>query len=270
MVRDDEAKARELVQAGSVIAGDMVGAGIGLIFGGPAGAVLGAGAGSALGAVASEFAGRVLGKRERERTGAVIAYAAAAIGEALGDGAQLRDDGFFVERDGRSSAREIAEGVALAARDAFEERKLPFLGNFYASAALDPALDAHLCAAMLRDATSLSWRQYTLLAAVGRSERLPLPGVEISLGGPDWATWGVRFEFNQLYEANYFAAPRKETPRARLPLFNLTLRDQRLASRGMVLHHMLNLDEVPDHDVLPLHDALALMRPGGDPAEPAE
>jgi hypothetical protein len=261
MPSDNEDKARDLVQAGAVITGDMVGAGVGLIFGGPVGAVLGAGAGSVLGAVAQELAGRVLGKRERARAGAVLVYAATAIRDALGSGERLRDDGFFEERDGRSSAQEIAEGVALAARDAFEERKLPFLGNLYANAAVHEEVDAHACATALRDATNLSWRQYTLLAAVGRNDRLPLPDVAISVGGTDWSSWGTRHELERLYTDGYFAASRRETTRLGLPLFNLALRDQKLSTRGFLIHQMLNLDELPDAEVLPLHAALADMPP---------
>ncbi len=258
--------ARRLLESGGVIAGDVVGSGLGFVFGGAAGAMAGSGVGSVLGALAGEASQRVLSDRERVRTGAVLVYAADAINRKLGSGARLRDDGFFERRDGRSSADEIAEGVALAARDTFEERKLPFLGHVFAMAAVEPELDAHLCAVVLRDAETLSWRQYTLLAAIDANDRLPLPDVDLSSQADSWTTWGIHRELMELYDAEYLTAPAKRTPRMHLTLHNFALREQRLASRGRVVADMLNLSVVPATDILEVHRLLAALAsaPGAD------
>lgn len=257
MTIDESDAGAQLVKAGLAIAGEVAGAGVGLLSAGPPGALVGAAAGAVLGQVAEEFGQRILGRRERARAGAVIIYAASAIMDGYKAGRRLRDDGFFEARDGRSSAEEIAEGVAMAARDAFEERKLPHIGYLYASAAFHSELDAHLCASVLRDARDLSWRQYVLLAAVHRGDRLPLPDIEIMLkDGRDWSGWGVRHELERLYWNGFIGAPSKKTGRTGLSLFNLALREQRLAHRGAILHSMLQLDEIPDEEILLLHKSL--------------
>jgi hypothetical protein len=261
MSTEDSDAGRRLVEAGSAITGDAAGAAIGFVFAGPLGAIGGAIAGSALGLAAREYGSRLLGYRERARAGAVIQHAAEAISEALGAGARLRDDGFFEHRDGRSSAETIAEGVVLAARDAFEEMKLPYLGRLYAQAAMHPELDAALCASVLRDATNLSWRQLVMIAAVGRNDRLPLPAVEVSLSGSDWSSWGASLEMGQLHEQGFMSGPTKYTEEIELPLINTALREQRLSNRGLILHQLLGLEYVPDGEVMAVHDLLAKGKP---------
>lgn len=258
---EDNDAGRRLVEAGSAITGDAAGAAIGLVFAGPLGAIGGAIAGTALGVAAGEYGRRLLGSRERARAGAVIQHAAEAIAQELGSGARLRDDGFFEHRDGRSSAETIAEGVILAARDAFEEMKLPYLGRLYAQAAVHPELDAALCASVLRDASNLSWRQLVMVAAVGRSETLPLPAVEVSLSGSDWSSWGASLEMEQLHEQGFMSGPTKYTEGIELPLINTALREQRLSDRGRILHQLLGLDHVSDGEVLAIHDLLAKGKP---------
>ena len=101
--------------------------------------------------------------------------------EALrGEGAELRQDGFFDETpDGRNAAREVAEGVLLTARDAFEERKVRYIRYLFANVAVyDAIIDAGLAALMLGRAEAQTWRQYVLLATVARAEEQPLPDGE--------------------------------------------------------------------------------------------
>jgi hypothetical protein len=186
---------RDLVSAGAEIAGSTAGAAVGLVFAGPAGALAGAAAGPilnrTLGRVANEIGQRVLGHRERVRAGAAVAYAAERF-EALAErGATIRDDGFFTDLpDGRNQAREVAEGVLLAARNSYEERKVRHIGYLFANVAVLPEIDSGLAALALRRAEELTWRQYVVLAAVHRHERRPLPPGQLSDDPGEWMPWG--------------------------------------------------------------------------------
>lgn len=147
----------DLVNAGAEIAGSTAGAAVGLVFAGPAGALAGAAAGPilsrTLGRVASEFGQRILGHRERVRAGAAVAFAAERLEALTRDGAAIRDDGFFSDLpDGRNQAREVAEGVLLAARSAYEERKVRHIGYLFATVAVLPEIDSGLAALALRRA----------------------------------------------------------------------------------------------------------------------
>ena len=259
----EEGPGRDLVEAGADMTGSAVGAAVGLLFGGPVGALGGAAAGPAasraLRWAAVELGQRVLGRRERARAGAAVLFAAERLRDLLESGSGLRDDGFFADRPGgRNAGREIAEGVLLKARDAFEERKVRHIGYLFANVAVLNDIDAGLAAMALERAESLTWRQYVLLAAVGRADRLPLPAGELGDDPGGWAAWGTRREFRDLHEAGYLRAEAKKTVHRGLRVPNTALPDQRLAHQGLLMHQLLALDVIPDSDVLRIHTALEL------------
>ena len=258
----DNRPGQDLIQAGADIAGSAAGAALGFVFGGPAGAIAGAVAGpvatQALRWVADEIGQRVLGPRERMRAGAAVAFAAERLEALLAEGATIRTDGFFNDTPhGRNAAREIAEGVVLVARQSFEERKVRHIGYLFARVAIDAGLDNALAAYALRRAESLTWRQYVILAAVGRADRLPLPPGELADREDAWLGWGARREIRELNESGYLGAPRKKTPTG-LPIPNTTVAEQRLTAQGQLLYALLSLDDVPDADVMGFIAALTL------------
>lgn len=167
----DQDSGRGLIAAGVDVAGSVAGAGVGLVFGGSEGAIAGAVATplatETLRWVATEVSRRVLGPRERSRAGAAVAFAAERLSVLGTEGAAIRRDGFFGEApSGRNAAREVAEGVLLAARNSFEERKVRHIGYLFANVAVLEDIDDALAAWGLGKAEALTWRQYVLLAAV--------------------------------------------------------------------------------------------------------
>jgi hypothetical protein len=127
-------RADALIAAGSDLAGAAVGGALGTL-GGPLGVAVGAGGGvvvtRALKRVGAEIQQRWLAPRQRLRAGGAFAIAVNEIMERLESGAHVRDDEFFTEGvDDRSSAEELLEGVLLHAAQAYEERNVPYLGQF--------------------------------------------------------------------------------------------------------------------------------------------
>jgi hypothetical protein len=164
----DDVHVVELIESGSAIAGAATGAAIGLV-GGPAGVVGGAALGAAFGGVlrrvGSEIRHRFLGPREGIRIGAAVAFAGEAIAEALAAGHVPRDDGFFDQRsEGRVIADEILEGVLQKARDAYEERKVRYLGLLYANVAFHPQVSPQQANYLIALAGQLTYRQLVALA----------------------------------------------------------------------------------------------------------
>lgn len=159
---------------GGEVAGAAVGGALGLI-GGPVGIAAGA-AGGVIATrifrrIGSEVHSRWLSPREHSRVGGAFALAAAAIKFRLDAGESLRDD-WFVAAEGtdRSEAEEGLEGVLKAAADAYEERKVPYLANLYASAAFRRDISAPYFNALLQLANRCTWRQLVLMALLGEDD----------------------------------------------------------------------------------------------------
>jgi hypothetical protein len=71
----------------------------------------------------------------------------------------------------------------------------------------------------------------------------------------------VRREFADLYQAGYFASDANKTPRLGLQYPNTTLREQRLAHQGRLMHELLSLELIDDRDVVEVHQELSKTRP---------
>jgi hypothetical protein len=168
--------AKEFISGGAEISGAAAGAAIGLL-GGPVGVVAGAAAGVIIGRtlakVGAEIQRRVLGPREHLRMGAVAGFAGSVIKAQLDAGRRPRDDGFFdADATGRSKADELLEGVLTKARDAYEEKKLPYLGTLYAQLAFHPKVSARYGNFLIKLAGELTYSQYVALA-IGNSNPQP-------------------------------------------------------------------------------------------------
>lgn len=165
---EDNSSVKQLIEDGANISGAAAGAAIGLI-GGPVGVVVGAASGSVIASVlsrvGSEIQKRVTGPREHIRIGAVTGYAGAAIARRLNAGEQLRSDDFFDNSDNSpNKAEEILEGILLKARDSYQEKKLFYLGELYASIAFDHTISVDYANMLIAIAGELTYNQYVLLA----------------------------------------------------------------------------------------------------------
>ena len=167
--------AAELIESGSEFAGAAAGGALGLI-GGPPGVLAGAAGGvavtRALKRVGAELQLRWLGPRQHERIGAAYAVACERIRQRAADDESPRSDGFFTGE--RPAAEELLEGVLQAAGESYEERKVRFLGNLYASIAFDSRVGRAYANDLIRLADRLTFRQLVCVAILAEADLGPI------------------------------------------------------------------------------------------------
>lgn len=166
--RDANDKLRRMIDEGAGIAGGVGGAALGLLSGDPLHTTAlggaGAAAASALRHVGHEFVDRFLGPRERKRVGAVMAVIAEDIHAGRARGLEFRTDGFFdAGPSGRRDADEVAESVLLKCQREPEEKKIPYMGHFFAQVAFRPDISALMAHQLAKHAEQLTYRQFCLL-----------------------------------------------------------------------------------------------------------
>lgn len=105
--------------------------------------------------------------------GSLYLLAQDRIAQRLNAGEQLRSESFFKPRERkktrklRSEADELLEGTFLAARSAYEERKVQLLANFYANVVFRDDLDSGHANYILSVMESLTYRQLTGILIIG-------------------------------------------------------------------------------------------------------
>lgn len=85
----------------------------------------------------------------------------------------LRTDDFFTPQpDDRAPAETIFEGVLLNASNAFEEKKVPFLGSIFANVVFRPDVSAGSANYILHLGERLTYRQLCILALLHKSAQV--------------------------------------------------------------------------------------------------
>jgi hypothetical protein len=247
---DDPATGRRLIEAGVPVAGSMAEAAAGVVFErGTAAVQMDPQWAACLRAAATEAAA-VLVPRERVRAGAVLAFAVEHSATLTRSGRTLRNDDFFAGRLGvRAAAGQVLEAVVGTARRSADERRVRHLGYLLAEVAHSPDLDADLVARALRSAETLSWRQVTLLAGVGRRDRVPLPIAPLEDEPRAWTAWGAREDVTDLQRAALVEPPVAEPRPGGAAQPRLRAADLRLTRRGVLLHRLLALDFVREEAI---------------------
>lgn len=257
-----EDQAQPLLEAGAEIAGAATTVALARLFHGAAGDVAGVIVGPLLRATLTEMAARTLGDRERVRIGAAVAYTAEHLAEREADGGRVRDDGFFTDPpSGRSAAKEVAEGVLLAAQREHEEQKVRHLGYLLASIAFEPQIDRYLANWLIQTAGELSWAQHVLLAAIGGAGGRLDYHVEIGSGISGWDQWGLH---QQLADLGYgkrelIGAKGRKTERLGFNVPNTVLAEQRLSNGGQLLFDMMQLNRVSQDEIAEVQMTLSLI-----------
>jgi hypothetical protein len=240
---------RELVEAGSPVAGSMSRAAATVVFE-PAAAMVQVDArfAACLRTVAGEAAALTV-PRERVRAGAALAFAVEYAATQHRNGRPVRADGWFAPRAGnRPAAEEVTETVVAAARRSTDERRVRHLGYLLAEAAVSPDVDAGVVGRALRIVEPLSWRQLALLAGVARRDRTPLPMAPFEDDPRAWPAWGAREDVADLQRAGLLDPPVAQ-PRPGSVLPRLRMADLRLTRRGVLVHRLLVLDLLHDDAV---------------------
>ncbi|MGZ4541436.1 MAG: hypothetical protein ACXVXS_20175 [Blastococcus sp.] len=261
---DESAAGRCLVEAGEPVAGSMTRAAATVIFEPEAATVqVDERFTGCLRAVAGETAALTV-PRERVRAGAALAFAVEYAATLHRNGRSVRSDGWFAPRPGsRPVAEEVAETVVVAARRSTDERRVRHLGYLLAEAVVSPDVDADLVGRALRIAESLSWRQFALLAGVGRRDRVALPMAPLEDEPRAWTAWAAREDVTDLQRAGLLDPP-PVPPRPVATLPKLRPVDLRLTRRGVLVHRLLVLDMLHDDAVRTALADLGLPRSCGD------
>lgn len=114
--------------------------------------------------IGEEIHKRIISARENVRTGAALTFAVQKLAEKLQAGKQYRSDDFFEDSSNdRASAEEILEGIFLAAQKEYEERKVKYLGNLYASILTSEEISREHSNQLIKMLNSLSYRQLCIL-----------------------------------------------------------------------------------------------------------
>ena len=129
-------KGAELVELSAHSVSALIGAGVGLTLG-PPGVLIGAAAGPTVTKLVrwagAEIRERLFSEKEEVRIGTALTIAAARIQARQESGEEPRADGLFEPGEDPEG---LLEGTLLSAARAYEEKKVPFVGAFYASSHL--------------------------------------------------------------------------------------------------------------------------------------
>lgn len=240
--------------AAAGVAGFLVGGPVGAAAGGAVGAMLQDGMKAAVGEVAE----RLTTRTERERVGSCLVLAHELIAERLNDGQPLRDPGFFQRRerkahqDLRSEAEELLEGTFLAARDAYEERKVEMLARFYANAAFDKDFDPGQLNHTLNLAKLLTYRQLVILGIIGGGDLRSVRDSDFSNSSSlSISTVGVLYEMYQMVMLDLIIMKGVLI----LGVSSINPGQLSLQGTGIALFNLLRPDQVPSEDQRFFYDA---------------
>lgn len=152
----------ELVETASAVGGALAGTAVTLVAGPFVGSAAGEAIARVLLRVGAEIERRLLGPRQEARIAEAYEVAAAEIASQLEDGAVLRAD--FVEAPPEESpAWDLLEGTLRTAADAWEQRKVPFIGRIFGRLSFDASVSPSEASYLLKLADRLTYRQLVLL-----------------------------------------------------------------------------------------------------------
>lgn len=139
--------------------------------------VVGSGIGSIVGVgiagVIKEMAARAYTLRQKNRIKTALDIAQDRIGAQLIAGHIVRADGFFVERDlGQSDGSQLLESTLVKVSTTFQEKKIRHIGLFYANLIFADYISAETAHMLLSQLERMSYRQYALLALLGKVQTL--------------------------------------------------------------------------------------------------
>ncbi|WON72893.1 hypothetical protein [Nitrosospira sp. Is2] len=118
--------------------------------------------------IAGDYIARSLSLKEHERVETAATTAVREIGINMAAGMRLRTDDFFKAVGGRPAAEEIFEGVLSIARSEYEENKLPYLANLYASIPFDPSISRGEANRLIQQLELLTYQKMCILALLSR------------------------------------------------------------------------------------------------------
>lgn len=218
--------------------------------------------------VGADVYDRLFARRQLVRAGSALACALGIFRKRL-EREVPRQDGFFHPGpDGRSEAEEVLEGTLLAAANAHQERKVPFIARMFPNSGFDSSVSAAHANFLLRLADRLTYRQLQTLAFFARAQAGPWERALIAarpMGDGRLPDPTLIAEMNDLADSGLLGV-RHDNGQAR-PLRDLIqsisgftpqlVQGAVLLPIGETLHRLMQLDEVPDAE---LEEILAAIR----------
>lgn len=277
-VSDDEPDretrlALALVEDTGTAAVAIAGGFLGLI--GAPGIILGATAGVAgarlIKHLGAELYERVLAPRQRARALAALWVAHERSRERTEQGEQLRDDAFYGPRegDGGIPAEELLEGVLLRASDAYDQRRVPYLGAFYAAVEHRPDVTPAHAHQLLQLADGLSYRQLVAIALfhdhAGDTALITLQARREEEGhwpfaeglGTDLQNIANNPELLGIEQSNGSVVAAGATYGGDDVERSNMIGNLRLTSLGGLLYELMDLDRIPEHEKTDMLDVLS-------------
>jgi len=238
----------KLIDIGSEIAGDVASTAIRFLIPGLEGVLIAPLLTRTFLYIGAEIKSRVLGPREQVRIGATIAFAIKKVQENLANGQKIRQGDFFQERPGeRAAAKEIVEGVLLAAQREHEEKKIRFYGNLVANIAFHPEINRAQANLLIRLCERISYRQMRLLALFARKDQFTLrQGSYLGLK-LDITLLGLVQEIYDLYIQGMLTIDANV-----LNLWGINPAKTNIAGIGILLHDLMELQELDIQELIPL------------------
>jgi len=252
----------EFVQSTSAVGGALAGTAATLVAGPFVGSATGELVARVLLHVGGEVQKRLLAPRQERRIAGAYASASTGIAVHLEDGDHLRE-GFYDSSDDGGNAGELLEGVLLTAADAWEQRKVPYIGRLFAEISFDSSVNLADANYLLRLADRLTYRQLLLLAFWHRIANLDLVDEVALIMDNDTpatlskATDALRAEMEDLKSLGLIGVERKDGTLGRSPdptwaaladigtLAQASLTDIKPTTLGETLHRLMALDGIP-------------------------
>jgi hypothetical protein len=251
----------EFVQSASAVGGALAGTAATLVAGPFVGSAAGELTARVLLRVGAEIEKRLLAPRQEKRIADAYASASAGVEAHLQQGDRLRDE-FYEQSEDGGIAGELLEGVLLTAADAWEQRKVPYIGRLFAGVAFEPTVHLPDANYLLRLADQLTYRQLLLLAVWHRmdgldlSEKVALILDDATPARLNKATDALQAEMEDLSTLGLVGVERKDgTMGSPDPTWDgiadagtlkrASLTDIHLTSLGETLHRLMGLDDVP-------------------------
>lgn len=254
MPDDADTPIRRLIQGSAELGGAAVGGALGFVAGGLVVAAAVGAAGLVVSRVfeelGEEVSNRLLGPREKQRIGGVLAIAAARMQARLENGDRLREDGFFDKGNGtRSSADEVVENIARTVQCDPEEKKLQYMGRMYCNLAFAPEFSPQMAHQMIKAAEQMTYRQFCLLRVFGDD------AIRSALRATDFRNQGefpielrqVLYECFELAKRYYIVSDSYI-----LGVTDLCPRNTKTQGLGADLFNAMELHAVPKDHLLPM------------------
>lgn len=246
--------AKRALEGGTSIVGAVAGAAISMMTGDPLLGLAGVAGGELLAWGLNDVTMRVLSEREQKRVGAVSIFAVQAFERIQQTGGSLRTDGFFESNlSGRSPGDEIVEHVLIAAKNSFEENKLPYFGNLIAAVACATTVDRSTANWAIDIFDRLSWTQVLILSAFARTDEFKLPDADLYSNPKEWSAWSVHKLLHEMSTDNLalLNAP-METGERGQPRWPTEISAKKLTTAGSLIFQLSGLDQIPAADIEPV------------------